>query len=83
MSNDNVTPFQPRTYAVKKALERYAQMHPAQVSANKLHHDIGGFVTDMLVDLYHLADEGHFRMHELIEKARKQAEREGAKGGVK
>lgn len=71
-----VTKFTPRTHAVKKALERYAMLHPAQASANKLDLDIEGFITDMLTDLYLLADEGKFDLPTLMEKARRKATHE-------
>lgn len=75
---DNITPLTPRTYAIKKALERYAMLHPAQASANKVRYDIQGFVTDMLVDLHLMAEEGGFgwAMHAMVEKASQQAIKE-------
>lgn len=71
-----VTKFQPRLYAVQKALEKYASLHPAHASINKMNLDLSGFVTDMLADLYLWAEEGHFDMAKAVDKGRRQASHE-------
>lgn len=74
----NVTTFQPRTYAVRRALEHYGRLHASQADIKAVQADIKGFITDLLVDLYHLADEEKLQLHFIMEDARKQATDEGA-----
>lgn len=73
----NVTTLQPRTHAVRRALERYASLHPAAATPSQVDDDLKGFITDMLVDLYNLAHTEGLDLHILIENARKQATKEG------
>lgn len=78
MPNDNITTLQPRTHAIRRALERYAALHPAQASPANAKADMAGFITDMLVDLYHLADEENISLIAIVQAAHAQAIKEGA-----
>lgn len=75
----NLTTLTPRTYALRKALERYAELHPSQANHIQLQEDMGGFITDMLADLYLLCDEEGFALPHLahmLEEARRRATKE-------
>lgn len=78
MPNDNITTLQPRTYAVRRALEHYGRLHPSNADVKAVHADLEGFITDLIKDLYHLADEEKLQLHFIMENARKQATEEGA-----
>lgn len=74
----NVTTLKPRTHAIRRALETYAKLHPSNASPEKVQADLQGFIVDMLVDLYHLADDEGFALNGLSIKAARQAKKEGA-----
>jgi hypothetical protein len=78
MPNDNVTPLRPRTHAVRRALERYGSLHAARANPAAVQADLSGFISDMLVDLYHLADEENLSFITIVQGAHAQAIEEGA-----
>jgi len=65
----NVTTLNPRTHAVRKALERYAELHPSQSNHKEVQEDLGGFIIDILTDLVALCDENDLDAFECWRKA--------------
>lgn len=76
MPNDNVTTLYARTHAIRRAMETYAKLHPAQADPQALEADFLGFLTDMLTDAYVLAAEKGFDVGVIEQQVRTEVAKE-------